>query len=81
MKKALQVLGAFVSFIVVVVGAVIMAMELEIISGPVDPNLPALHRYYLDWRAVVGTVNPIMFYVGCGMVSVGLTFFWFQRRK
>ena len=70
-------LGVFLSFVFVLVGAVVMmAMSLEMVSHPLDTNLLTWNVYYLDFKR-----NPVEFYIGCGIVSAGLTFLWFQRRK
>jgi hypothetical protein len=76
MKKTLQTLAAFLSFVFVLSGAVLIARSLEIVSRPFDVNLPTWQVYYLELNRLV-----VEFYIGCGMVSAGLTFFWIQRRK
>lgn len=53
-----------------------MAMCLEIVSRPLETNLPTWRVYYLDFKT-----NPVEFYIGCGIVSAGLTFLWFQTRS
>lgn len=71
------VVGVFFSFAFILAGAAIMmAMGLELVSRPVDTNLPLWHVYYIDFRT-----NPFGFYMGCGIVSAGLTFLWLQRRN
>jgi hypothetical protein len=77
MRKILQISGVFLSFIFVLFGIFIMiALDLEIVSHPLGHDLPTWNVYYLDFKG-----SPIWFYIGCGMVSMGLTFLWLQRRK
>ena len=73
MKSALQILGAFLSFFFILFGTYFMGLQL--ISRPFDPRFPSWNVYYIDFQ------NPHVFQIGCVMVSAGLTFLWFQRRK
>ena len=77
MKKALEAIGVFLSFVFLMFGiAVMMVMNLEVVSRPMDPGLHGWTVYYLDFRS-----SPIWFYIGCGIVSASLTFFWWKGRK
>lgn len=77
MTKSLQIFGVFLSVAVVLVGSIIlMGMDLEVVSRPLDPNALTWRVYYLGFRNA-----PNMFYIGCGLVAVGLTFLWFQKQR
>jgi hypothetical protein len=49
-----------------------MLLGLEVVSHPFDLN-PTWNLYYFDFR------DTRDFYIGCGLISAGLVFFWIQR--
>jgi hypothetical protein len=72
MRKIFKILGAFLSFFFVLFGVVSMLLGLEVVSHPFDLN-PTWNLYYFDFR------DTRDFYIGCGLISAGLVFFWIQR--
>ena len=77
-KKALQVLGVFLSFFFILFGTYITIDALQVRSHPdADPTLP-FHFYYIEERNYNSDM-PLL--IGCAMISAGLTFLWLQRRK
>jgi hypothetical protein len=77
MKKGSQIFGVFLSVVAVLIGSIIlMGMDLEIVSRPLDPNASTWRVYYLDFRNA-----PNMFYIGCGLVAAGLTFLRCQKQS
>jgi hypothetical protein len=79
MRKALQVLGVFLSFVFILFGTAMMAMNLEIILRPY-PDFPAWSVYTIEFRSILSNGAPV-FHLGWGLVAAGLTFLWFQRKK
>jgi hypothetical protein len=81
MRKIFKILAAFLAFIFFLFGVVSILRGLEVVSRSVDPNLPGIspwNLYELDFRSHPYVVD---FYIGCGLISASLTFFWIQRRK
>jgi hypothetical protein len=68
-KKALEVLGAFLSFFFILVGIYILT-ALRVASLPSTIQT----TYFIDIPDRALTLS-------CAMISAGLTYFWFQRRK
>lgn len=75
LKKALNVLGALLSFFLALFGASLIARGLEIARGPLPSGLGGLILYRLDLS------DTFSFYLGCVLVAVASTFFWSQRLR
>jgi hypothetical protein len=75
MSKVLQIVGVFASCALILVGGIaLIGMGIELLSRPL-PEVPDWHIYHLDFFG-----PPKWFYLGCAMVSAGVTFLWFQKR-
>jgi hypothetical protein len=79
MRKALQVLGLFLSFVFIRFGTAILALSLEIVLRP-NPDLSTWSVYTIESRSIQGNSAPF-FYVGCRTVAAKSALLWFQRKK
>jgi len=77
-KRALEALGAFLSYFFILLGAYIIAVNLQVMSHP-DPDSTLPFYYYSIQDHSDNSFNHFM--IGCAMISAGLTFLWFQRKK
>jgi len=77
-KKVLQVLGAFLSFFFILVGIAVMSTNLQVMSHP-DPDSTLPFNYYSIRFQNDNGFNKFM--NASAMISAGLTYLWFQRRK
>lgn len=74
----LVALGAFVSFVLFLVGCVQIVSSLLLDWSPPISDVGVdgywdIHMKYGSW--------PIHFYAGCCMVALSLTFFWMNLRR
>ena len=81
MKKPLQVLGVFLSFFFILFGTRLLIPQVisEIGTHTTDTNSMIIHAsdvtYYITF------VGDRAFTIADAIISAGLTFLWFQRRK
>ncbi len=75
--QVFQAVGAFISFVLFVVGCVQIIGSLYVDWTPSDPNAVSDGLLIIQMRKGPW---PVHFYAGCVMVALSLTFFWMNRR-
>jgi len=70
-KSALEVLGAFLSFFLILWGAYMSSAEVLAISDSSGSST--------TYNFTVASEKALL--IGSTMISAGLTYLWFQRRK
>jgi hypothetical protein len=74
-KTVMTAIGSFISFSVGLIGGILITRSLTIVADPSDATIESPWVIYLHLR------YPFDFYMGCGLLSLALAFFWMQRRS
>jgi fucose 4-O-acetylase-like acetyltransferase len=72
MRRAIQLLVAYISFFAIFVGIMFMLRSFQVISQPL-----AGQPTWLDYR--LEFMDPFLFYVGCAVSSAGLVALWWLK--